>query len=40
MDNWIVIAIIVVIILFFIGSLSTFSRNAKQPLRKKKSQRP
>ena len=35
MNDWVAIAIVVGIVLFLIGSLSTFSRSAKQPIRKK-----
>ena len=35
MESWVAIALVVGIILFLVGSLSTFSRSAKQPLRKK-----
>lgn len=35
MDNWVTIAIIVVIVIFMIGNLSTVHKNSSMPLRKK-----
>ena len=35
MDNWIPIAIVVVIVIFMIGNFSTVQKNAKTPMRKK-----
>ncbi|MGJ8694045.1 MAG: hypothetical protein ACSHW0_16375 [Thalassotalea sp.] len=35
MDDWMVIAVIIVIALFIIGNFSTVHKNAKTPLRKK-----
>lgn len=35
MDNWIPLVIIVVVVLFMIGNLSTVQKSSKKPLRKK-----
>ena len=35
MDNWIAISMVVIVAVILIGNLSTFEKNAKQPLRRK-----
>lgn len=35
MDNWLTIAIIVLVFVVMIGNFSTFQKNSKTPLRKK-----
>jgi hypothetical protein len=36
MNNWLTVAIIVLVCVIMIGNFSTFQKNAKTPLRKKK----